>query len=65
VPADSKGVVEIYNVEGRKVRSLKEKDSLLVWDGSDSYGRRCPPGVYIIIYRSSKNTLKTRVVKCR
>jgi len=65
VPADSKGVVEIYNVEGRKVRSLKEKVSLLVWDGSDSYGRRCPPGVYIIIYRSSKNTLKTRVVKCR
>jgi flagellar hook assembly protein FlgD len=43
--------IAIFNVEGRRVRTLVNHSMpagrhLVFWDGSDSMGRRVGPGVY-------------------
>jgi aminopeptidase N len=53
--------VEIFDVQGRRVRSLRGSGvSGLAWDGRDDGGRRLPPGAYFVRRRDTGEA--TRVV---
>jgi len=43
--------IKIYDVVGRVVREfnhLTNYQSLIMWDGTDDYGRKLPSGVYFV-----------------
>ena len=53
VPHAGRTRLAVYDAQGRLVRTLAATSSLLpatslAWNGSDAYGRRLPPGVYVI-----------------
>ncbi|MDZ4805823.1 MAG: lamin tail domain-containing protein [Candidatus Eisenbacteria bacterium] len=46
--------LEIFDLDGRSVRLLRPLDEAstvgrVVWDGADDAGRRCPPGLYVVL----------------
>ncbi|MFO8144638.1 MAG: C25 family cysteine peptidase [Candidatus Syntrophosphaera sp.] len=60
--------VDIFNLRGQKVRSLRA-DTLprgehdLLWDGRDSSGRKTAPGIYFWRLRSGDSTLRGKMLK--
>jgi len=40
--------IDIFNIKGQMVRSLKLTFSETIWDGKDNNGSTCPNGVYLI-----------------
>lgn len=57
VPADGWVDLEVYDVAGRKVRTLvgrniRSGDHQFVWDGTDQQGRKAAPGSYYVRYRA-------------
>jgi aminopeptidase N len=54
--------VEIFDVQGRRVRTLRDSGlSGLAWDGRSDAGRSLPPGVYFV--RRTEGGAATRVVR--
>jgi len=59
------GIVEIFDVAGRRLREWHADGALLHWDGRDAAGRALPGGVYLIRWSrpSDRMTpLTTRVI---
>jgi hypothetical protein len=57
----------IYNVQGRKVRTLfhgeaASQEVAVDWDGCDEGGRRQASGVYLVRAHSGEMNLRTRVI---
>lgn len=53
IPANSSHRIEIYNIRGQKVTSFRDatdKTGTLsyVWNGRDTSGRACAPGIYLV-----------------
>lgn len=47
-------IIDIFNIRGQLVRSLKLTNSETQWDGKDYTGETCPTGIYLI--RSGKGS---------
>lgn len=47
--------IDIYNIKGQLVRSLKLTNGETYWDGKDNIGYNCPSGVYLIRSGEGKN----------
>jgi hypothetical protein len=53
LPAAGRVTIEVFNIAGRKVRTLMETEmssgrhDLVVWDGRGDGGRRLPSGIYL------------------
>jgi len=59
LPYDTQVEVEVYNLLGRKVRTLvqgRQKAGFyrVVWDGSDELGRKLASGIYICVMKAGK-----------
>jgi hypothetical protein len=57
VPTDGWVTLEVFDVGGRRVRSLVDRkirsgEQFFVWDGTDQVGRRVAPGSYFVRYRA-------------
>jgi len=55
------GRLEVYDVRGRRVRSLRADGGDLLWNGEDDRGRPVPPGVYFL--RAPATGKAVRVVR--
>jgi len=65
----SPATVEIYDLRGRRLRSLRVADSAVtrsvIWDGRDAAGRPAAAGTYLVLMRSTAGVLKGRAVIAR
>ncbi|MCB5260783.1 MAG: T9SS type A sorting domain-containing protein, partial [Candidatus Cloacimonetes bacterium] len=43
--------IDIFNIKGQLIRSLKLTKGETVWDGKDSEGKPCPKGIYLLRYQ--------------
>ncbi|MDD3642870.1 MAG: FlgD immunoglobulin-like domain containing protein [Candidatus Krumholzibacteria bacterium] len=65
------GSVRIYDVKGRLVRSILEREHLspgeysVSWDGNDETGARVAPGVYYCKFQVGERSLTKRVILLR
>jgi len=61
--------VEIYDLRGRRLRSLRVADSAairsVIWDGRDAGGRPAAAGTYLVLMRSTAGVIKGRAVIAR
>jgi len=48
LPAGDGGAMRIYDVRGRRVRTIETEGGTGVWDGRDSSGRPVSPGIYYV-----------------
>lgn len=69
-PAPGPVSVEIAGVDGRRVRLLKAGErpagpGTLGWDGRDERGRRVPPGIYVVRFRSPAGSATRRLAVVR
>ncbi|MEZ5199576.1 MAG: T9SS type A sorting domain-containing protein [Bacteroidales bacterium] len=48
----------IYDINGRIVNQFKTKDKEFSWDGTNSIGSKCKPGIYIITNKNQEITKK-------
>lgn len=60
--------LSIYDQLGRRVKSLVNKmqpqgNSALVWDGTDSWGKKLPRGVYYLILKTRFSEYKKKLTK--
>jgi aminopeptidase N len=55
------GRLDIYDVRGRRVRTLRVEGGDLLWNGEDDRGRSVPPGVYFL--RAPATGKAVRVVR--
>lgn len=68
LPADGPVSLAIFDVGGRRVRTLEELESQvagprrITWDGRDGAGRRAPSGVYRVRLSAAGRILERRVV---
>lgn len=67
LPARSRVALEIYEVSGRRIRTLVDKDLAagrheVDWDGADAHGRRASAGVYFYRLRGIGADQSRRVV---
>ena len=58
----------VYDVEGRKVRTLlagtyPAGSQLITWDGRDSRGRQAAPGLYVVHSRAGGQTATFKVIR--
>jgi hypothetical protein len=71
VPVSGKVAVEIYDVTGRRVRTLVERvgeagrEHVVQWDGRDASGREMPSGVYFGVLRSESGIVTRKLVLLR
>jgi hypothetical protein len=72
VEADREGEqrLEVFDVAGRAVRTLVRGrfaagGRRVVWDGTDSTGRRVPPGIYPVVFTAAGREARTRVTVVR
>lgn len=54
--------VNVYNIRGELVCSLKLSDGEAIWDGKDRSGHNCPSGVYLLRSTSDRNQV-TKISK--
>jgi len=64
--------VSIYNIAGELVNEAPEEKYIVPgyayyysWDGKNSSGEKCAEGVYIVMFDSNNDTVKTKVVLTR
>ncbi len=72
VEADREGEqrLEVFDVAGRAVRTLVRGRFAagarrVAWDGTDSTGRRVPPGIYPVVFTAAGREARTRVTVVR
>ncbi|MCK4548111.1 MAG: hypothetical protein KAW17_11800 [Candidatus Eisenbacteria sp.] len=59
--------IEIFDVRGRRIRSLRPGPSpsgqlSVEWDGRDTMGRRVPAGVYFAVLRAGSEKLHAKII---
>jgi len=54
--------IDIFNIKGQLIRSLKLTKGETVWDGKDKQGRICPDGIYLL-RSSNRSTHTTKICK--
>ncbi len=60
------GLVEVFDVGGRRLRSWQAFPGTLVWDGRDGAGRDLPAGAYIVRWSGAKGhpyQISTRMIR--
>lgn len=62
--------VALFDITGRKVRSLLDGDvtagpHALTWDGRDDDGRRVAPGIYFVRYGAGRAALSRKIIMAR
>jgi len=70
VPRASEGVVRVYDVQGKLVRTLLEGrlepgERQLEWDGRDESGSSMPTGLYFVAAQAGGETVHTRLTRVR
>ena len=70
VPRDGRVSLELFDVAGRRVRTLvdrnlREGGHRCVWDGRDQAGRRAPAGTYLAQLRIEQGHQSRRVTLAR
>jgi hypothetical protein len=64
--ATSVGSVKIYNVAGRVVKTfIQSALTPIIWDGSDSSGRKLPSGIYLIEFSNGSMKVCDKAVITR
>ena len=68
MPSPGQALVEVMNVQGRRIRILQDEwmtagRHRVQWDGRDAYGRDVADGVYFLRLRTLGTTLTTKAVK--
>lgn len=68
LPQASRVQLEIFDAQGRRVRTLTDRmfepgEHVLLWDGSGTSGRRLGPGVYLVRMRAGSFRAEHRVVR--
>lgn len=68
MPSPGQALVEVMNVQGRRIRILQDTwmapgRHRVQWDGRDAYGRDVADGVYFLRLRALGTTLTTKAVK--
>jgi len=56
--------IDIFNIKGQLIRSLKLTKGETVWDGKDSGGKPCPKGIYLLRYQYGSSQI-TKICKTR
>ncbi|MCB5280209.1 MAG: T9SS type A sorting domain-containing protein [Candidatus Cloacimonetes bacterium] len=56
--------IDIFNIKGQLIRSLKLTKGETVWDGKDSGGKPCPKGIYLLRYQYGTSQI-TKICKTR
>ncbi|MCK4576492.1 T9SS type A sorting domain-containing protein [candidate division WOR-3 bacterium] len=57
--------IDIIDVSGRIVRTLKGEGTSLMWDGEDNLGKRVRSGLYIYKLRAGEQSTSGRIIKIR
>jgi hypothetical protein len=63
--------VEVFDLAGRKIRSLRSAgdlpagDQALNWDGRDDRGAPLPGGVYLVRVSAGRDTARQKLVRLR
>lgn len=70
LPRDSDTAIEIFDVSGRRVRSLLASrtpagEHLLTWDGKSDAGERLPGGVYLARMKAGGESHSAKLVRVR
>ena len=70
MPDPGQALVEVLDVQGRRIRVLLDEWTpagrhRVAWDGKDPYGRAVADGVYFLRLRALGSTLTTKSVKVR
>jgi hypothetical protein len=55
--------LQVFSVDGRLVRTMKARGSLVLWPGDDDNGRRLGPGIYWCRLTSARGRSSLQVVK--
>ena len=70
LPEKSKVVLDIFDIHGRKVRTLVDRTMIAgaydaTWDGTNEAGLKVSPGVYFCILRTGTIKLNRKIVLMR
>jgi len=60
---EGEAVLDIYNLKGQKVKSIKTRDAKYVWDGKDEKGNSLGAGIYFI--REDAATKPVKIIKIK
>ncbi len=68
VPRAAEGAVQIYDVQGKAVRTLAEGrfepgERMIDWDGRDSAGNSAVPGIYFVSAQVGGESVRMRVAR--
>jgi len=63
-------LIQIFDVRGRLIRTLVDREfspgrHRVIWDGTDSAGRKVPSGIYICTLRAGKIRLSRKILLVR
>jgi aminopeptidase N len=61
LPPGESGVVDVYDVRGRRIQTLFPEFNRAIWDGRDTSGRTVSPGIYYV--KPAGGTKAIRVVR--
>jgi hypothetical protein len=56
--------IDIFNIKGQLICTLKMTKGETVWDGKDSGGKPCPKGIYLLRYQYGRGQV-TKICKTR
>ncbi len=58
------GEIEIYNIVGQKIRSIKPvtKEGKIIWDARDALGNKVSSGIYFARARNNKNFVSIKLL---
>ncbi|MDY0326525.1 MAG: T9SS type A sorting domain-containing protein, partial [Candidatus Cloacimonadaceae bacterium] len=56
--------IDIFNIKGQLIRTLKLTKGETVWDGKDRSGKPCPKGIYLLRYQYGSSQI-TKICKTR
>jgi hypothetical protein len=56
---------DIVDVTGRIVRTMRGKNSTLLWNGEDNFGKRVRSGIYIYRVKAGEHSTSGRIIKIR
>jgi hypothetical protein len=70
IPRSEAGVVRVYDIQGKVVRTLREGRfeagvQRLEWDGRDAAGADSPPGLYFVAAQVGTESARTKLTRIR
>jgi len=64
IPAGGTATIDVFDLAGRRVRTLQSSGSV-VWDGRDDSGRNVAPGIYFVRLLSGETKIQKKVTVLR